>query len=60
MGRIQVGLALAHRREREAIFIYELGAALAGAHTPEAITRILAGQTQQLYQAELVQVTTDA
>jgi K+-sensing histidine kinase KdpD len=59
VGRIQVGLAMAHRRECEAIFMYELSAALASAHTPEAITRILAGQTQQLYQAELVQVTID-
>jgi two-component system sensor histidine kinase KdpD len=57
VGRIQVGLAMAQRREREAIFMYELSAALASAQTPEAITRILAGQTQQLYQAELVQVT---
>lgn len=57
VGRIQVGFALAHRREREAIFMYELSAALAGARTPEDVTRILAERIQQLYLAELVQVT---
>jgi two-component system, OmpR family, sensor histidine kinase KdpD len=56
VGRIQVGLAMAHRREREAIFMHELSAALVGVHNPDDIANILAGQILQLYQAEHVQV----
>jgi K+-sensing histidine kinase KdpD len=59
VGRIQVGLAQAKAREREAIFMYELSAALAGALTPQAVARILAAQTQQLFQAALAEVVID-
>ncbi len=44
-------------RAREATFMYELCAALAGARTPEAAARILARQIQQLFQASMVWVT---
>lgn len=57
VGRIQVGFAKAQRHEREAIFMYELSTALAGARKIEDVARILAGQIQQLYQAGLVQVS---
>ncbi len=59
VGRIQYGLARAHVREREALFMYELGTALAGARTLEAIARILAEQLQQMLQAALVQVVVE-
>lgn len=57
IGRIQYGLSLARTREREALFMYELSTMLATARTPEAAARALARHIQQLYQAELVQVT---
>jgi K+-sensing histidine kinase KdpD len=44
-------------KAREATFMYELCAALAGARTPEAAARILARQIQQLFQASMVWVT---
>jgi K+-sensing histidine kinase KdpD len=44
-------------RAREAIFMYELSSSLAGARTPEAVARILAGQIQQLFQAALVRAS---
>jgi two-component system sensor histidine kinase KdpD len=56
VGRIQVGLARAQAREREAIFMYELSTALSGARSQEAVVRILAGQIQQLFQTDLIQV----
>ena len=56
VGRIQYGLNRAHVREREALFMYELSIELAGARTPEAIARTLAGELQQMLQAALVQV----
>ncbi len=56
VGRIQYGLSQALQREREAIFMYELTSALAGSRSQEAITRTLAHQLQQLYQAALVKV----
>ena len=57
VGRIQYGLVRAHVREREALFMYELSIELAGARSPEAIARILAGELKQILQAPLVQVT---
>jgi K+-sensing histidine kinase KdpD len=57
VGRIQSGLSLAEKREREAIFMYELSVALADLHTPETIARTLAEKLHQLYMADLVQVT---
>src|SRR5512139_2989830 len=56
VGRIQYGLHRAHVREREALFMYELSTALAGARTPDTVARTLARQLQQMLQAELVQV----
>jgi len=57
VGRIQSGFSQAEKREREAIFMYELSVALADIHTPEAIARTLADKLHQLYMADLVQVT---
>ena len=54
IGRIQYGLSQARAREREAIFMYELSAALAGPRTQDAVARILADHLQQLFQARLV------
>jgi K+-sensing histidine kinase KdpD len=56
VGRIQSGFARALAREREAIYMYELSASLAGAHTEGSIARILAAHIQQVTQAILVQV----
>lgn len=57
VGRIQVGLNQAKAREREAIFMYELSAALSNAFSPQSVARVLAENTQQLYQAALVRVS---
>ena len=57
VGRIQFGLSQAQAREREAIFMYELSAALAGRQTAKEVARTLAGHIQQLYQADLVQIS---
>lgn len=57
VGRIQYGLSLARRREREAMFMYELSTMLSTARTTEAAARALARYLQQLYQAELVSVS---
>ncbi len=56
VGRIQVGFAMAQRREREATCMYELTAALSGPHTIDAIARILADEFQEFHQADAVQV----
>lgn len=56
VGRIQSALSRAQASEREAIFMYELSAALAGMRTQEAVAHTLARQLQQLYQASLVKV----
>jgi K+-sensing histidine kinase KdpD len=60
IGRIQYGLQRAHVREREALFMYELSTALAGARTSEAVARTLASQIQQMLQAALVQVVVES
>ena len=57
VGRIQSALSRAQASEREAIFMYELSAALAGMRSQVAVARTLARQLQQLYQAALVRVT---
>jgi len=59
VGRIQSGLSRARASEREAIFMYELSAALAGLRTQAAVAHILARQLQQMFQAALVQVVID-
>jgi K+-sensing histidine kinase KdpD len=50
--RIQTSLT----RAREAVFMYEMSAALCGQRTPEAVAYAVAKQIQQLYQAMLVNV----
>jgi K+-sensing histidine kinase KdpD len=50
--RIQTSLT----RAREAVFMYEMSAALCGQRTPEAVAYTVAKQIQQLYQAMLVNV----
>jgi K+-sensing histidine kinase KdpD len=50
--RIQTSLI----RAREAVFMYEMSAALCGQRTPEAVAYSVARQIQQLYQAMLVNV----
>jgi K+-sensing histidine kinase KdpD len=50
--RIQVSLTKA----REAVFMYEMSAALCGQRTPEAAAYAVAKQIQQLFQAMLVNV----
>jgi len=60
VGRIQYGLQRAHVREREALFMYELSTALAGARTPEIVAGTLARQLQQMLQASLVQVVVES
>jgi len=51
VGRIQSGLSRAQASEREAIFMYELSAALAGLRTQPAVAHVLARHLQQLFQA---------
>lgn len=57
VARIQSVLAEAQEREREAVFMYELSMALAGAKSISLVAAILAAHVQQLYQANLVQVS---
>ena len=56
VGRIQSGLSRARASEREAVFMYELSAALAGLRTQAAVAHTLARQLQQMFQASLVKV----
>jgi two-component system, OmpR family, sensor histidine kinase KdpD len=60
VGRIQYGLQRAHVREREALFMYELSTALAGARTPDSVAQTLARQLQLMLQASLVQVVVES
>ena len=57
VGRIQSGLSKAEASERDAIFMYELGAVLAGLHTREDIVNTLAKHLQRMFGAELVEVS---
>jgi len=50
--RIQASLTRAH----EAVFMYEMSAAICGQRTPEAVAYAVAKQIQQLFQAMLVNV----
>ena len=50
--RIQASLTKA----REAVFMYEMSAAICGQHTPEAVAYVVAKQIQQQFQAMLVNV----
>jgi K+-sensing histidine kinase KdpD len=56
IGRIQSGLTKAQTAEREAVFMYEMSAALAGLRTQEAVVHTLATHLQMMFQAELVEV----
>lgn len=56
IGRIQSGLTKARSSEREATFMYEMSAALAGLRTQEAVIHALATNLQMIFQAELVEV----
>ena len=56
IGRIQSGLSKAQTSEREAVFMYEMSAALAGLRTQEAVIHTLAKNLQMMFQAELVEV----
>lgn len=56
VGRIQTGLSRAQASEREAIFMYELSAALAGMRTQAAVAHNVTWQLRQMFQAELVRV----
>jgi two-component system sensor histidine kinase KdpD len=57
VGRIQSGLTKAYASERDAVFMYELGAALAGLRTQEAVVHGLARHLQGTFLASLVEVS---
>lgn len=57
VGRMQVSLAAATAREREATQLYELSTALAGLHDERAIAEILAKQVQDVSQGEAVELS---
>ena len=56
IGRIQTSLTRAKNSEREAHFMYEMSAGLAGLHTQQAVTHAVATNFQLMLQAELVEV----
>ena len=56
VGRIQSVLSKARASERDAIFMYEMSAALAGLRTQGAVAHTLARQFQQMFQASLAKV----
>ncbi len=56
VGRIQSVLSQARASERDAIFMYEMSAALAGLRTQSAVAHIVARQLQQMFLASLVKV----
>lgn len=56
VGRMQVSLAAATAREREATQLYELSTALAGLHEGQTIAEILAKQVQAVSQVEAVEL----
>jgi two-component system, OmpR family, sensor histidine kinase KdpD len=56
IGRIQSGLTKARTSEQEALFMYEMSAALAGLRTQESVVHALARNLQLMFQAELVEV----
>lgn len=56
VGRAQAGLAAAMAREREATKLYELSTALAGLQDDQAIARILAEQTLQMFRPERIEL----
>jgi two-component system sensor histidine kinase KdpD len=56
VARIQSVVVIAQAREREATFMYELSATLAGVNSNESVARTLASQIQRLYQAAQVEI----
>lgn len=56
IGRIQKGLSKAQASEREAMFMYELSASLAGLRTQESVVHSLSKNIQFMFQSELVEV----
>jgi K+-sensing histidine kinase KdpD len=56
VGRIESALSRARTSEREAIFMYELSAALAGLRTQSAVAHVVARRMQQLFLPSLVRV----
>ncbi|OGO12364.1 MAG: hypothetical protein A2Y93_08635 [Chloroflexi bacterium RBG_13_68_17] len=60
VGRIESALSRARTSEREAIFMYELSAALAGLRTQSAVARVVASRMQQLYLASRVRVVLES
>jgi len=56
VGRIQSGLTKARESERDALFMYELSAVLAGLRTQEAVVNALARHLQQMFLSALVEV----
>lgn len=56
VGRIQSGLSKAQASERDALFMYELSAAIAGLRSQEAVVHALAIHLQRMFQAALVVV----
>jgi K+-sensing histidine kinase KdpD len=57
VGRIQTGISRAQASERDAHFMYELSTTLGGLRTQEAVVQALARHLQELFQAQLVEVT---
>ncbi len=60
MARARDGQALARAREREAVWLHEISAALANVHDSRAIVQILAEQCQPIFQAAQVQINLEA
>jgi two-component system sensor histidine kinase KdpD len=56
IGRIQTSINRAQTSEREALFMYEMSAALAGLRTQESVVHAVATNLQLMFQAELVEV----
>jgi two-component system sensor histidine kinase KdpD len=56
VGRMQISLAAATAREREATRLYELSTALAGLHDDHAIAQIVAKQVHEVSQGEAVEL----
>lgn len=56
VGRIQTVLSDEQTRERKATFLYEMVVAIANQQTREGIARIIAGQIQEKYLADRVQI----
>jgi K+-sensing histidine kinase KdpD len=59
VGRIQNGLNKAQTSEREAMFMYELSAALAGLRTQQAVIHALSENIQFMFQSQQVEVCVD-